>query len=200
MFLPGMENMRGEPKESPTDPELGRRVARRDANRNQRTHLIPTERLEGIRRDPVGDYGIQHRAPNLGHEKMAFSEFGPWDEKKYAAMGETKLYPRNAISTYQPSVSRDRVEQIRRDPKAAVGQRTPGFIQGIERDYGDVTITNGNHRASADLANGALFVPIRTVPVKNSIQKSMDYIGQKKGRQKRAQAKKAARAEKKAQT
>jgi hypothetical protein len=123
-----------------------------------------------------------------------FSTFGAFEQKAYAAMGTTRLFPRTNIKTLQATVHPERVEQIRANPAAGRGERTPGFIQGVEH-ADDIYLTNGNHRAMADLANGALFLPVRTVPAQAAPGLGRLYRDQKKSNAKKAGLKKKARTE-----
>lgn len=197
-MLPGMEHLQTVARQPAVDAGLQARQERMYRNRHRMQgnphragdHAIPSERQSrrAILDDP-GSYGIPHVGLSQQHPWVAdaYKHFGAFERKEYQAMGTTKLYARGDIETTQAGVVRQRVSQIRGNPAAGQGERTPGFIQGIEHG-GKAILTNGNHRAAADMANGALFVPVRTVPARSAPGLARVYRENSKNNQKKAKA------------
>lgn len=165
------------------DPEMVRRLTRRDVNREMRN--LGATRHGAIRSRPADAPGevIKAETRDLGlpvarTRKIAPPEpFHPFDHVAWRRMGTYKEIPVEGLHTAQTQVDVRRVAELQKDPSLGRNPRLPdemphvlntmvhrpgkgGIGGGMEKTH---VVINGNHRVVAEIGKGAMFVPARVV-------------------------------------
>jgi len=156
---------------SAVDPGRDARFAKREKNRERIVHnknLSSPTRWSG-EHSSTEDFGLQHHSGDYPNHIIDQWDFDRWEKMP------TQLVPRNELYGSQGGgVSKARVHEIIRDPSSAVGDTRMGRELPWGVKQGDKTVLiQGHHRASAEMAKGALFLHAHVI---NSPEEAQDKL------------------------